>query len=688
MSRIRKKVKKKKKSIDKLHLPTSHEQEIFSQSVTEDSNSNIECKEDEEEQRPIQKFKVEACNSVGDFSTLWIKTSPEIEAKTGEQFRESVRLPAPKRLPVSNLETEAKIVLPIPKTYIKDNSRNSVYLTVKKAENNSSPNINQSELSNHTNATTTIIDHHQSKLAKIDSKDTSDTPLEVKNISDTLAVSSTPNVRKSLNTDAKDNFRNTSLETKTLNQKTDDSSKPLQKLEKIKSTTNTTKEPEIPKPVQSTPKENKEDKPQELIVSSKDKVFSKENNTPRLESPIRAKLASKDRTLKSHPEGVSSLSNEIPTDGIKSPVLSTNDRSSFSKETTTSLQLQEKSRIKKPLVKSKFTFNRKQNEVKEREFLKIPENQETSDEVTPTNEIPTERAKEETNSEIDFWSEIKSEKMETKKAETVKRPEPLDLSRVRESLKSFDSPSNDSNSLPTSGVSTPLSEISQTNLSSDGFPLSTDASILDDDDGLATPTNESITTITKWNKQDNLSNLTDLEKDLSTLPMKKMISSTTSSPADSKKKKKKIVKRKKSKNDKTDTDSVKSSTKLSKKKGFTPDSTLKMSNARSSPRDAPCRPSDLMRIFYTTPRQLMTATPRDLRKVRRVKVKKRKPPPRNSSLSSDSTGSTTSTQSTNTSAEDGCNSMDELEQKRMASTRSNDSGFDGSPRLSSTYFFF
>ncbi|XP_043461456.1 serine/threonine-protein kinase STE20-like isoform X2 [Leptopilina heterotoma] len=691
LSRIRKKVKKKKKSIDKLHLPTNHEQEIFSQSVTEDSNSNIESREDEEEQRPIQKFKVEACNSVGDFSTLWIKTSPEIEAKTGEQFRESVRLPAPKRLPVSNLETEAKIVLPIPKTYIKDNSRNSVYLTVKKADNNSSQNINQSKISNHTSATT-IIDHHESKLAKIDSKDTCDTPLEVKNISDTLAVSSAPNVRKSLNTDAKDNFRNTSLETETKTSnntlKTDSLSNEVEKLEKIpadkqqeQSTDEKPKELEISKPKQDFhQKVDKEDKPQELIVSSKDKVFSKENNTPRLESPIRAKLASKDRTLKSHPEGVSSLSNEIPTDGIKSPVLSTNDPS-FSKETTTSLQLQEKSRIpsKKPVVKSKFTFNRKENEPKgkPREFLKIPEKQETSpsDEVTPTNEIPTEREsdKEETNSEIDFWSEIKSAKME------IKRPEPLDLSRVRESLKSFDSPSA---SLPTSGVSTPLSEISQTNLSSDGFPLSTDTSILDDDDGLATPTNESITTITKWNKQDNLSNLTDLEKDLSTLPSKKIISSTTSSPADSKKKKKKIVKRKKSKNDKNDTDSVKSSTKLSKKKNFTPDSTMKMSNARSSPRDAPCRPSDLMRIFYTTPRQLMTATPRDLRKVRRVKVKKRKPPPRNSSISSDSTGSTTSTQSTNTSAEDGCNSMDELEQKRMASTRSNDSGFDGSPRLS------
>lgn len=935
MSRIRKKVKKKKKSIDN-HLPTNHdEQDVFTQSVTEDSDSKIEGKLKDE--RPIQKFKVEACNSVGDFSTLWIKTSPEVEAKSTEQFRESIRLPAPKRLPVSNLETETKIVLPIPKTYVRDNSRNSVYLTVKKTDKNDDDDdncpkgFNQSKMSNDTGA---MIDA-QSKVAKIDSKDTINS-LEVKNISDTLAVSPASKVRKSLNAnaDVKDvnNFRNDSIILETVESNESDLKKnhetcdviidktvnlnnsDLQKLENRKDIQkkeegNNVQKSEERKKSESKVKEGdkiakdpvEEEKKGNQILQKeklksrlklekkekgdknfaekdslknlskdplKDKALSKEN-APRLESPIRTKLVSKDSSLKSHPEGVSSLSNEIPTDGIKSPEHSTNDRS-FSTEKTPSLDLPikletpekseplkspspsedvSKSDTKSPKLlasppvsplrkfktkdivpslklpkdsspglkspkdsspglkspkdsspglkspedsspglkspkdvspglkspkdrspgfksptRSKFNFKDSSKKLSDESTKKL-EPQKTKlreeplipiEEVTPTNEVPVEQnCDSEVSSEIDFWSEIKSEKkMEKSVKENVKpteiensveevikeqinetpnteelkmngvsrklepvdlsrveevikekmnetpnteelkingigrklKPlEPLDLSRVRESLKSFESPSA---SLPTSGVSTPLSETSQTNLSSEGFSLlSTDTSILDDDDGLATPTNESITTMSKWNKQDDLANLTDLEKDLATLPMKKMISSTTSSPADSKKKKKKIIKRKKSstKSDKNDVDSAKSSKKLSKKKGLTPDSTVKMSNARSSPRDAPCRPSDLMRIFYTTPRQLMTATPRDLRKVRRAKVKKRKPPPRNASVSSDSTGSTTSTQSTNTSAEDGCNSMDELDQKRMASTRSNDSGFDGSPRLSSTY---
>lgn len=714
LSRIRKKVKKKKK-----HLPTSQDQQVFVQSLTEDSDCKSENKEDDD--KPIQKFKVEACNSVGDFSTLWIKTSSEVEAKSIEQFRESVRLPAPTRLPVSNLETETKIVLPIPKTYVRDNSRNSVYLTVKKTDENSSRGFNQSKMSNDTGVT---ID----ELAKIDSKDiVDDTSLEVKNISDTLAVSLTPKVRKSLNADAKNDFLNNDVQEMKNNfdktclviiDKTDNSQS-----EKKIETENIKEEIIVDEQKSKTIKKSKlgkkiekNEKSLELEVSSKDKLFSKEN-TPRLESPIRAKLASKDSSLKSHPEGVSSLSNEIPTDGIKSPELSTNDTSFSNEKTqvlesliTINLETPEKfSPLASNEISSKSSDRVKKYKSKEKVSKKIIEKilPKKIEEVTSTNEFSIDHENShdsEVNSEIDFWSEIKSEKKMAEKSEAKvavkneeimnnieengiklngidKKLEPLDLSRIRESMKSFESPS-----LPTSGISTPLSEISQTNFSSEGLSLlSTDTSIIDEDDGLATPTNESITIMSKWNKQDNLSNLTDLEKDLSTLPMKKIINSTTSSPADSKKKKKKIIKRKKSKSDKNDVDSVKSSTKLSKKKGFTPDSTMKMSNARSSPRDAPCRPSDLMRIFYTTPRQLMTATPRDLRKVRRAKVKKRKPPPRNASLSSDSTGSTTSTQSTNTSTEEGCNSMDELEQKRMASTRSNDSGFDGSPRLSSTY---
>ncbi|XP_033223369.1 probable serine/threonine-protein kinase dyrk2 isoform X1 [Belonocnema kinseyi] len=918
-SRIRKKVKKKKKSVDKSSR-MNHDQEVFDQSITEysDSKDDKKTSEDENDLPAVQKFKVEACNSVGDFSTLWIKSSPaDVQARAIEQFRESIRLPAPKKLPISNLETEAEIVLPIPKPYVRDNTRNSVYLTLKKPEKGEEAldeRLNRSTMSNDTDVS---IDT-QSKVANIDSKDIIESSVEIKSISDTLAVSlerkvRTKDVRKSPTPNATilSEEKDTLIHEKSLNSDFErkiepDSNKSDLKLESrsrisspvphdnviinktaySKESSPRIEEPTIPnreKVIENNekiseeelvvsrenespkgPEKNDDTKPSTLSLkdqtyrkektpiesptrrkfkiskdknlvneekvlpstegtkssdlSSKDKAFSKESK-PRLVSPIRAKLVSKDSSSKSHPERVSSPSNEIPTDGIKSPEVSTKDLS-ISKENTSSLESQLKTKLvsndsslkspglslksvsspKKvskagtkspesltsplpsPLrkdksskestpnlnspTKSKFTFkdsaksqvekatppstDETKTPVKDKILLKEKKKLRISRDTSPI--TPTEKLGissevsadltdcdipqnvTETSSEIDFWSEIKSKEdmdmsakskpgelqertatiikktnpvvpvaeddisnivtkttNETKelqkpevKIETngvsrkFSKPEPLDLSKIRQSSDSFKSLPV---SLSASQVSTPLSEVS---LSDAQKQMSTDTSIQDEDDGLATPTNESITKMTKWNNHDNLSNLNDLEKDLTTMPGNKLISSTNSSPADSKKKKKKIVKRKKSstKSDSTETGSVKPSRKVSDKKKATPESTMKTSNVRSSPRDAPCRPSDLIRIFYTTPRQLMTATPRDLRKVRRAKAKKRKPPPRNASISSDSTGSTTSTQSTTTSTEDGSNSMDELEQKRMASTRSNDSGFDGSPRLS------
>ena len=495
--------------------------------------------------------------------------------------------------------------------------------------------------------------------------------------------------------------------------------------------------------------ETKIKSPEPLVSSLRKNKFSEED-TSNLESPSRSKFTFKDNSEKSQVEKVTSPS----TDGTKSPGLSVRDKP-FIKERTPVLGSHR--------TKQKLTKN--SSHITPKEKVVFPSSEISADAIdclTPQNNT-------EANSEIDFWSEIKSqetmdnsEKIKSKPLELkevlrtatiIKRAEPvipveetedskgiteacdqkadinkettnnksleisnqtaegfekksedkmetntinkkiykplepLDLSRIRQSSDSIESPAV-SHSL--SEISTPLSEVSFSSLSEVQKRISTDTSIQDEDDGMATPTNESITKMKKWNNQDNLSNFNNLEKELTPSSVKKLISSTTSSPADSKKKKKKIVKRKKSstKSDKNETNSVKPSSKLSNKSGSTLDSTTKMSNARSSPRDAPCRPSDLIRIFYTTPRQLLTATPRDLRKVRRAKVKKRKPPPSNASVSSDSTGSTNSTQSTTTSTEDGSNSMDEMEQKRMASTRSNDSGFDGSPRLSSTYFIY
>lgn len=116
---------------------------------------------------------------------------------------------------------------------------------------------------------------------------------------------------------------------------------------------------------------------------------------------------------------------------------------------------------------------------------------------------------------------------------------------------------------------------------------------------------------------------------------------------------------------------------------------VEANSCKNSPKNAPSqRPLDLIRMFYTTPSALLTATPRDLSKVRRAKIKRRKHHSRTPSVSSDSTGSTTSTATTESSGSTCTELDDDPEHKRMNSTRSNDSGFDGSPRISSTYPIF
>ncbi|XP_050452742.1 probable serine/threonine-protein kinase DDB_G0282963 isoform X1 [Cataglyphis hispanica] len=110
---------------------------------------------------------------------------------------------------------------------------------------------------------------------------------------------------------------------------------------------------------------------------------------------------------------------------------------------------------------------------------------------------------------------------------------------------------------------------------------------------------------------------------------------------------------------------------------------LPRTSPKSSPRNTPSqRPLDLIRMFYTTPSALLTATPRDLSKIRRAKIKKRRHHSKISSVDSDSTGSTTSTATTGSTdgSESTCIGLDD-DSEHKNSTRSNDSGFDGSPRI-------
>lgn len=229
-----------------------------------------------------------------------------------------------------------------------------------------------------------------------------------------------------------------------------------------------------------------------------------------------------------------------------------------------------------------------------------------------------EKKKSATDTEIDFWSEIKTR-------DTVKAVEP-ELHSLQ---------------------SSPLEEEAKAMVRQEN-----------DTDGPLTPTEtRSFSNLAKWTNRDNLTQLTDPEdqkpkdEEMTTTPVDSANNTVTT------KKKKKIVKKKKS--------TVKTTKKKSKEK---------IEDSAKNVTAPTQRPQDLLKMFYTTPYQLLTATPRDLRKVRRNKVKKKKSP----SCSSDSTGST-STTSTDDAGNSTCE--DEADPKRNTSTRSNDSGFDGSPRL-------
>lgn len=221
------------------------------------------------------------------------------------------------------------------------------------------------------------------------------------------------------------------------------------------------------------------------------------------------------------------------------------------------------------------------------------------------------------------------------------------------------------------------------------------------DEGSTTPTNEwpNVTlSMSKWESQNDLS---DDGEDREATPTPPSGEDLSISPRLSKKKK--VAKKKKSvskKSDSEDNGSVANNKEVDKlipevSKSLKPLSPLNSPRCspRSSPRDSPKqkeRPLDLIKMFYTTPGPLLTATPRDLSKVRRG-GKRRKRPVSIASSASDSTESTRSSQSTTTteSTEDSSTCSQGAEEakddKRLTSTRSNDSGFDGSPRLTSIY---
>ncbi|XP_017892976.1 titin-like isoform X1 [Ceratina calcarata] len=248
--------------------------------------------------------------------------------------------------------------------------------------------------------------------------------------------------------------------------------------------------------------------------------------------------------------------------------------------------------------------------------------------------------------------------------------------------------------LPVSEASTPVFDVSVPliNIVQEPTPTKTDSQPVDEEDEPKTPTNEWSDgvqpRISKWNNHNDLSNVDDAEKDVTPVPSKDVSVNCTPEDTPESSKKKKLVRKKKSSTTKkaSKKDSKKAS-KDSKKNSSKSQEVIKpvenKTGAKNSPKNAPVqRPVDLIRMFYTTPSALLTATPRDLSKVRRAKIKRKKHHSRTPSVSSDSTGSTTSTATTGSSSSTCTELDDDPEHKRINSTRSNDSGFDGSPRIS------
>lgn len=274
---------------------------------------------------------------------------------------------------------------------------------------------------------------------------------------------------------------------------------------------------------------------------------------------------------------------------------------------------------------------------------------------------------------------------------------------------------NDSGTSMTSQVTTPVEiVIPMINIvEAPKLPEESDNQKIDEEhEDPSTPTNELspdlslIKKISRWSNQDDLTNTDDVGTPIASEETS-LVASPSISPQSSKTKR--VVKKKKPSIKKTsseksekglkETRSNESTTTTSQQNTlttkFVPEKQhlAKLSpktSPKSSPKSTPLqRPLDLVRIFYTTPSALLTATPRDLSKVRRAKIKRRRHHSRTPSISSDSTGSTTSTATTGSIDENGSTRAeldDDSEHKRMNSTRSNDSGFDGSPRISSTLF--
>ncbi|XP_046424338.1 proteoglycan 4-like isoform X1 [Neodiprion fabricii] len=811
-----KKIKKKKKTLNR--SPSQSEdcdepgngtqyitQTKSDSNLTLRSQSSVELGEDRSRIRP-QKFKIEASNSVGDFSTLWINASsaPTSPVST-EQYRESIRLPAPKSNKTtslakvinelqSNENDDDSVVVALPKQYVNDTSRNSVCLTLKtvvkepavsrtrkigvtgtvsdkyspiKTLGNSKDSIKESstavnskveltgkhdrytdvetsainttglvgsvENSSDVIEKTTVIvaagikDRSKAAIKKPENASRNPkTPIKKSNFqfnntdlreesqnhsnasNSTEEISTSPKaiddvsitdkiLEKSLNHTAEltkpskeiDNVGTVS-ETKVIIEKLAPASPILDVENKAGSVAPSAQLPEVDFWGEIEP-ETTSIKPKSKLSLKVDKPVSVDEPVPSVEKEVPTPIKPKSKLSLKADESVSVdepapfAEKKVPTVTAEKPLTIIADNS-IDRETD--------SNDHRRLNGTLQTVSKKVSE----EHIKVDDDVASTDVNTsvessvsiPSNDKVSEVKKSlEENACIKDQDTSESEKLENADTTNIvesqdnqdidELPTPISASGETAINSGFDAP------LPTINIvaapATPEVNVEST-----------------PHEGSSTPTNEwpnANLTKDKWESQNNLSEVGDFDKETTPTPPSGPDLSTSAQSS----KKKKIIKRKKSAVKKLASEEnglVEEAAKPVPEKSPKPSPQNSAQSSalnsprcspRSSPRDSPKqRPMDLIRMFYTTPGPLLTATPRDLSKVRRG-GKRRKRPVSIASSASDSTESARSTQSTTTeSIEDTSSTCTEggdeaKDDKRLTSMRSNDSGFDGSPRL-------
>ncbi|XP_058798590.1 titin-like [Phymastichus coffea] len=700
-------------------------------------------------------FRIEACNSVGDMSTLYVKSTSSAEAiRNIEQFRESIRLPAPK----SRTTVETEVVLPVRKPYVRDTSRNSVYLALKPMRKDAdAKSSNVRSIISEEGESERMSDEYR----QVDEKSSSrargakeefaswwdEIPEEVqhKTIVESGDKVVEQVIEKKLQVEAKDHTavakKADSKVTPAVNKVTP--SKAVDKAaEAVRAEEKKAKVKVEVKPDSKIKVDNAEVKLNDSISTDsgiseiaakpqvvedksatdqkvKEAAVEKVTEAPVKETPVKLPRESqkKSETLpRVASDKAITPSVDVDNDNNKTSSRDVTGIAEAATEETATIIAAAAKKQQRDEARSKRKVDAQAIMKIEKQILKEAESPDKI--LTTAALLPAEKEDDEeqkklgldgntksnaaTATEIDFWSEIETPPPRDDAVEPQQQTNnnlKLDLSRI-------DLPALDD--LPTPLIedqdATPVVECPATPSEKNLEQVPPINLALTEEERRSTikyngaQLDELSGTVKKISKWGNHDNLTSLDSNVTPVASKEVSPAVSTASSLTKNK---ITKKKKSTTAKkaaeacakrTGESAKKTSAKVkaAAKKATTttppppqppPPQVKPAMSASGSPRNTPVqRPADLQKLFYTTPAILLTATPRDLRKVRRAKAKKKKPPTRTPSMSSDSTGSTRSTATTST--EEGSNCEEDVEQKRLNSTRSNDSGFDGSPRLS------